>query len=330
MNSKFSVAGQTDVGLVRTGNEDNFIIVEDEALFVVCDGMGGHLAGEVASKEGCDIMSACFKNLADDLAASELLKLPAVFPKRGDLLVKAARLANRAIFLKAGMRQEQAGMGTTLASVALEDDLIHVAHVGDSRVYRLTDENLVRLTTDHSWVSELQQTGALSEKEAANFTNKNIITRALGVKETVEVDYRCDKVTPGEVYIICSDGLCGYAEDDEIYAVVRECNRDVKQIVGSLVQMANDHGGLDNVTIIAIRIEPSKSEIVEPVTIGVEDSDTLIEQDRMIKRLHDLSSFPGVNNVNHNSKTKENHLPLILIFVAFIVIVAIIYFMMVK
>ena len=287
MNLKITSAGKTDIGLVRTTNEDSIWIDDELNLFLVCDGMGGHLAGEVASKEACDIIQYCFGNLGEEISRDSVLKIPASFPVRGDLLVKSIRIANRSIYIKSRSRSDYSGMGTTIVSAVLQDDLINIAHVGDSRAYLFADDRLVPLTTDHSWVAELEQSGQYSPEEVATMANKNVITRALGIHETVEIDFRVRRVKPGDVYILCSDGLCGYASDDEIYTTVRQCGGDVGLIADRLVQMANERGGVDNVSIVTLRIDHAEGATdtpeVNPVTISHEGDEAILRENQLVE-----------------------------------------------
>jgi PPM family protein phosphatase len=334
LNVEFTVAGKTDRGLVRSGNEDSLRIVRGQNLFIVCDGMGGHQAGEVASNEACVVIEKCFTQMSEEISGESALKLPAQFPERGDLLIKSIRIANRSIYTMAVANSSYNGMGTTIVAAVLQDDILNMAHVGDSRIYRMTSDQLVRMTTDHSWVMELQQTGAFTDAEAAEFTNRNVITRALGVKDNVEIDYRADRVQPGEIYIFCSDGLCGYAEDEEIFSVAKDCGGDVNLIVDNLVRLANDHGGQDNVTAIALRIDgvDGKSDMAEitPVTISNEEEATILKENELVDKIRALGnevpspeSSPEVSTESGDEKPRRSHLLLILI--AFIIVVILIY-----
>jgi len=341
LNVSITVAGKTDKGLVRAGNEDCFKIVRQQNLFLVCDGMGGHQAGEVASNEACSIIEQCFTDMGDSISADETLKLPAEFPARGDLLIKAIRIANRSIYTMAISNDDYNGMGTTIVAAALQDDLLNIAHVGDSRIYRMKGEQMVRMTTDHSWVSELRQSGAFTEAEAAEFTNRNVITRALGVRENVEIDFRSDKVHAGEIYIFCSDGLCGYAEDDEISSAVRECGGDVNLIVDNLVRLANDHGGQDNVTAIALRIDSVEGQSnlpeIAPITISNEEDAIIRKENEVVDKLRTIkkTEIKGENDSQTEmdagtAKSKSTNLPLILIFIAAIIVVILVYLLVAK
>ncbi len=329
MNLKLSVAGKTDVGLVREQNEDYLVLDYDNNMFVICDGMGGHKAGEVASKEACDIIRYCFADLAETLNTDPDLAIPADLPLRGALLIKSIRLANRSVYRHSRSRSELTGMGTTVAAVAFEDDLVCVAHVGDSRVYRLRPERLQPLTTDHSWVAELQKAGKLTEIEAAQAVNRNVITRALGISEKVEVDFRADRLMPGDIFILCSDGLCGFADDDEIFSAAQNCAEDVNSIVNTLIQLANDHGGQDNVTVIAVRVDSVEGsadrEGVTPVTVSVEDDATF---QREIEILDTLKQPDEKDTLSPDGgKAEGKRLSLFLIFIAFIIIAAFIIYL---
>ncbi len=327
MALKISVGGRSDIGLVRSGNEDSLRIDPDSNLFLVCDGMGGHQAGEVASKEACEIISYCFTGLASEIMQDPDLHLDVPFSERGALLVKAIRLANRSIYLRSRSRSDLAGMGTTVVALAVDDNFVNIAHVGDSRAYRLLSTGLVPLTTDHSWVAELKQSGQFSETEAEKIIGRNVITRALGVNERVEIDFRSEPLSPGEIYLLCTDGLCGYVNDDDIFAAVKDCRGDVNGIVENLIQLANDRGGQDNVTVVAVRIddlnEKVSGEKVAPVTVSIENEGALLRENQVLESLISMNQktgeIPGVE-----PKRKSSYL--FIIFIIFILLaVAIIY-----
>jgi len=235
MPSSFRVAGKSDVGLVRPGNEDFLHIDEQNAVFAVCDGMGGHQAGEVASMMAASTLDTAFNRLSRELLADETLAIGRALPDNGNLLLRAIRVANRGIYTKAAVDPALNGMGTTVVALSLKDDMLSVAHVGDSRAYRLEDRSVTPLTSDHSWVAEIQQQQNITEAEASKMVGKNVITRALGVRDTVEVDYRLIRVKPGDKFILCSDGLCGFADDDEIFSVAHKAREENERMVESLI-----------------------------------------------------------------------------------------------
>ncbi len=327
MSLRISIAGKTDRGLVRSGNEDSFLIDTENNLVLVCDGMGGHQAGEVASRDACDIVNYSFTQIANALKEDAVLSLPAALPPLGDLLIKAIRLANRSIYFRSRSRSHLSGMGTTIVGAVIENGIINIAHVGDSRAYRLSPAGLVPLTTDHSWVAELKQSGQFSEAEAAMMVGKNVITRALGVNEKVEIDYRADRISPGEIFILCTDGLSAYADDADIFAAIKDCRDDINGIVENLVRLANDRGGQDNVTIAAIRVDEVASENIQPavppVTVGVESDEALLRENEIIGSIIQQEEKTEQFRIE-DGETADKKRPLVWIFAIFVVIAAII------
>jgi serine/threonine protein phosphatase PrpC len=263
---KLRVVGKTDRGLVRPGNEDYIHVDEANMVFAVCDGMGGHQAGEIASMTAAEMLKGVFSVLAKGILNDPRLALGRTLPCSADLLVKAVRLSNRSVGQQAAANADLTGMGTTIVAMSFEADIAAIAHVGDSRAYRLTDQALEPLTRDHSWVAEMQRTHQLSESEANSLVGRNVITRALGVRETVEVDLCVTKVTNGDIFVLCSDGLCGYADDEEIFRVARQSKQDIEKLAYDLVQMANDRGGADNVSIIAIQVLLASPSVLPELT----------------------------------------------------------------
>ncbi|MDX9856287.1 MAG: Stp1/IreP family PP2C-type Ser/Thr phosphatase [candidate division Zixibacteria bacterium] len=321
------VAGKSDRGLVRQGNEDSLSIDKRNNVYAVCDGMGGHQAGEVASRLAVETIEAAFNAFAREMLSDPGLALGRTLPAQAELLVKAIRLANRAIHNAARADTGKAGMGTTVVATAFEADIMSVAHVGDSRAYKLLPDRLQPLTEDHSWVAEIQHTQNLSKEEADNLVGKNIITRALGVKELVEVDLSIVKVRPGDTFILCSDGLCGYADDDEIFQVAHAANDDINRITGDLIQMANDRGGMDNVTVITIRVahaEDSPLPDLEKITLPGESANLLSHEDEWLQKLAEAKkkASDDTETVALAADNKANPLLLIGIFAAFIIIAA--------
>lgn len=264
-------AGKTDIGLVRKLNEDSIRLVPSASLFIVCDGMGGHNAGEVASATACDIVQGLYSNHYSDLLNEDRLKLPRIFPPSTDVLTKSVRIANHWINKKASDDTALSGMGTTLVAVAIEEDIITILHVGDSRIYKFVNKKLTPLTIDHSWAAELEQNENISAEEAKNLVNRNVITRALGVKASVDIDVAVKKIAENEIYILCSDGLCGFVDDGDIRDVTVACDEDIEKICDDLIQLANDRGGSDNVSVVAIKItgKVESSDLPELDTVTV-------------------------------------------------------------
>ena len=332
MGLKFAVAARTDIGLVRQVNEDCYKIDNENNLFIVCDGMGGHQAGEVASKEACTVINYCFSDIAEEVSADDALRVSSEFPPGGELLVRSIRIANRSIYIRSRSRSDLTGMGTTVVAAVLEDDLINIAHVGDSRAYRIEDDRLVQLTTDHSWVSELQKSGQYTEEEASQAINRNIITRALGVRERVETDYRADRLKAGDKYLLCTDGLCGYASDGEILAVVKPCGHDIDKMVDNLIRLANDRGGQDNVTVMILRIDAvgggSSSSPVKPVTISTESDDTMLRENQILHSIIKLQEDTQKIVLEARLKKRSSTVPVMIFAVAVIILIVLAYFVL--
>lgn len=330
MPLQIKVTGRTDVGLVRSANEDCLHLDETNHVFAVCDGMGGHQAGEVASMMATDILDIIFNHFQTEIHDEERLAIDHSLPRRGEVLVKAIRLANRAIFNTAVEKPTLLGMGTTIVSLAVEGDMMSVAHVGDSRAYRLEERTLEPLTVDHSWVAEIQQNQNLSPEEAASVVGKNVITRALGVRDTVEVDCRLVRVKAGDKFMICSDGLCGFADDDEIFSVMHRVRDDNERIAADLVQMANDRGGADNVSVVVVEIvDVAESDLdeVERFTVPGETSEVLATEDEWLEKINDFIARRNETPGQVAEQKPVSKKAIAIIFAAFVIVAALfIYF----
>jgi serine/threonine protein phosphatase PrpC len=238
-------AGLSDVGRQRVHNEDRFILLPQYSVYVVADGMGGHQSGEVASRMAASIIASYFRN-ADGGAAAAV----------DERLRAAVVQANARIYSRADDSRAHRGMGTTVVAAAFSssDRRLHIAHAGDSRCYRLRDGKMEQLTRDHSLVSDaLLERPDLSESDLA-YLPKNVITRALGIGPTVDVDVRAEPVEVGDVYLLCSDGLHSLVTDEEIAAVLTG-HPILTEACARLVELANEAGGKDNITAVLLRIE---------------------------------------------------------------------------
>lgn len=245
------MAGRTDAGRMRANNEDAFAIAPAFGLAVLSDGMGGHLAGEVASGMAVDLIR---HHVFDCLLRAPKGKQ---HPETGryqetECLAQALDIANHAIFELSHGRPEYEGMGATVVVAVFFDDKLGVAHVGDSRVYRLRHGQLQQLTVDHSVVQEMLDRGLISAEDARLSYNKNIITRALGTQREVAPDVREEPVEAGDVYLLCSDGLTDVLSDADIAAIIA-AHDDLQTAVDRLVDAANERGGPDNITVVLVR-----------------------------------------------------------------------------
>jgi len=252
--ARFEFAGETNVGMKRTHNEDNFAIFPEENLAIVADGMGGHASGEVASKMAVDALREFFDATSKDPEATWPYKMDKHRGYDENRLITGIKLANLRIHEAAQREPKFRGMGTTCVSVISTKEGIYIAHVGDSRVYRLRDGQLEQMTDDHSLLNDYLKMRKLSEEEIANFPHKNVIVRALGMKDTVKVDTRLEAPRVGDIYMLCSDGLSGPVNNDEIHRILSECGTDIKSACSKLIARANENGGPDNITAVATRV----------------------------------------------------------------------------
>src|SRR3954470_19159947 len=198
----------------RNHNEDNFSILEESGLYIVADGMGGHASGEVASKMAINTLREFFSATSDDPERTWPYKMDRSKGYEENRLITAIKLANLRIFESAQRDPRQRGMGTTVVALFAVEDTVYVAHVGDSRVYRFRDGKLEQLTEDHSLLNDYIKMKRLTPEEIANFPHKNVIVRALGMKDTVKVDTRFEVPRADDVILLCSDGLSGPVNDE--------------------------------------------------------------------------------------------------------------------
>jgi serine/threonine protein phosphatase PrpC len=249
---KIRYAAKTDVGLKRTHNEDYFSLLEDEQLFMVADGMGGHASGEVASKMAADAIAEFYLRTKDE-DATWPYKMDRQLSYIENRLVCGIKLANYRIFESAAQDIRFKGMGTTIVSLLLNGEKVYIAHVGDSRCYRVRQGKIEQLTRDHSLLEDYMDAKPdMTEEEKRNFPHKNVITRALGMRDTVQVDIRREAIQDGDVYVLCSDGLSGMVRDPNILELVLTAS-DLEQAVGGLVDAANRSGGVDNITALLLQ-----------------------------------------------------------------------------
>jgi serine/threonine protein phosphatase PrpC len=246
------VAGKTDVGCVRANNEDNFGFDSRYGIFVVCDGMGGQAAGEVASKMGVDVLLDYFRNeisIADVHSANG-----AQFSSLGaKSLANAIQLANRTIFQAGQAQQARQGMGSTIVAALVRGNSLAIGHVGDSRIYLVRQGEIQQLTQDHSLVMEQVRLGYITLEQAQKSEMQNIILRALGTEEAVQADIEDLVAVPGDLLLMTSDGLTRHVQDGEILQAVQKTG-DLEHACNDLVQMAKDRGGDDNITCLLVRI----------------------------------------------------------------------------
>ncbi|HVZ71723.1 MAG TPA: Stp1/IreP family PP2C-type Ser/Thr phosphatase [Polyangia bacterium] len=247
-------AGDSNVGMKRAHNEDSFYLPESERLAIVADGMGGHASGEVASRLAVETIAGFFKATQEEQQLTWPFKMDKGHRYDVNRMITAIKLANLKIHEQAQKDPRCHGMGTTVVSALFLDGALVVGHVGDSRLYRRREGTFEQITEDHSLLNDYIKMKHLTPEEIAAFPHKNVIVRALGMKDTVQVDVHIDTPRLGDVYIICSDGLSGMVKDEEI-AEIATAERDLDAVCEKLISTANQNGGLDNVTVVAVRLE---------------------------------------------------------------------------
>lgn len=252
LSAALEMAACSDAGQVRPLNEDSVLANAPLGLALLADGMGGYNAGEVASSMATAVLGSELEHMFGTRAPNALVEGGQTWAR--EALLDVITRTNAAIYQAAQSQPEYTGMGTTLVAVQFYDDRLTVAHLGDSRLYRLRKEELKQLTRDHSLLQEQIDQGMLTAEQARFSQNKNLVTRALGVDPTVAVELNDYDALPGDVYLLCSDGLNDMVEDEEIALTLSALSVNLPLCATQLVQMANDNGGRDNVSVILVKI----------------------------------------------------------------------------
>jgi protein phosphatase len=245
---QYTCAGRTDVGIIRSGNEDNFLMKPEQGVFVVADGMGGHAAGEVASEMAVETIVSQLVGVVgrNDADAAHMMRL-------------AIHQANADIFQRTSDEPDKRGMGTTATALVVNGSRYLLGQVGDSRAYLLRDETLSQLTKDHSYVQEQVDAGYLTAEQARTHPYSNVITRCVGANIDVVPDIYVGTLRTGDLYLLASDGLTGMLEDHELLNIMKAHSAPAG-LVDTLIEEANRRGGLDNITAIAVRIDSVGTE----------------------------------------------------------------------
>lgn len=242
---EIKVYGNTNIGRVRKNNEDAYGIYPDLSLFIVADGLGGHAGGEVASR-------LAVETIKDGLVSTESYR-PSVEIK--DRIIEAIRGANDRIIQQANIMYDLKGMGTTVVVVKLEEDNAMIAHVGDSRMYLIRKNKITQITKDHTVVEEYIRLGLLTLQEALYHPNRHMLSRALGVSYDIDVDVADIQIAEGDIIILCTDGLTNMLSEKEILSAITELMPSPEKITDRLITLANNHGGIDNITVITICVD---------------------------------------------------------------------------
>jgi len=252
---RISADAQSDVGRKRKGNEDALCLNDEQRLYVVADGMGGHAAGEVASRVAVDAIAEFVELTGGNQEITWPFGLDETISYEGNRLKTAVRHANTRVIEATRESAEYEGMATTVAAVLVDGDIANLAHVGDSRIYLWNGESIEQLTRDHSWVNEQIENGAISPEQARSHPLRNVVTRALGGRADLVVDIQSRRMAPGHMLLLCSDGLTTMVPDDGIARILRESEGDVARATSALVSEANERGGEDNITVVLLKFE---------------------------------------------------------------------------
>ena len=271
------LAGKTDVGLLREHNEDSLLILPEYRVVAVADGMGGHRSGDVASQMAVSTLQDFFSVTVGRDATWPFPADPNLTEEE-NYIVTGLRLANRRIFDRSLKTMADFGMGTTVVAAMFNTsgDKVTIGHVGDSRCYRVRGPEILQLTRDHSLVSDATHMAPWMTEEEIRQIPSNVITRALGIREDVLVDLLTDETKPGDVYVLCSDGLSGLVSDDQIHEIVTTLP-SLDEACGALIERANFFGGTDNITVVLARIEEEAvserqpDTAPSPILVGVTD-----------------------------------------------------------
>ncbi|MCW8956875.1 MAG: Stp1/IreP family PP2C-type Ser/Thr phosphatase [Gammaproteobacteria bacterium] len=256
LKDKITITGLTDQGKVRDHNEDSIGSNPGLGLAVLADGMGGHKGGEVASALAVDTILKSLKNSLNDLEPGGVDDSTG-YSLESMAIEHAIKDANQVIYTAASKNSNYEGMGTTVVVLLFYDNRLTIAHVGDSRLYRMRGNNLEQLTRDHTLIQELVDRGFYSEDDAQQSMNKNLVTRAVGVNPEVEVDLMEDMGLPQDIYLLCSDGLTDMIDDRLIEDIILNYKTNLERIAKELIKQANEHGGKDNIS--ALLAMPTKA-----------------------------------------------------------------------
>jgi len=254
LQTKITIIGLTDKGIVRRKNEDSIGFDSALGLVVLADGMGGHRGGEIASSMTVDTIISELQQRLPQIDAGEIDETSG-FSKESICIQDAVVTANQLVYRTAEANAEHKGMGTTIVVLQFYNNSFSLAHIGDSRCYRLRANKFEQITRDHSLLQELIDRGFYTPEEARNSMNKNLVTRALGIDPIVMPDIQEDIVLKNDIYLLCSDGLTDLVEDEDIYLTIMQFSANLEEAAKQLITKANKKGGKDNISVMLCRID---------------------------------------------------------------------------
>ncbi|MFQ6113112.1 MAG: Stp1/IreP family PP2C-type Ser/Thr phosphatase [bacterium] len=280
----------SDVGKIRKFNEDSYYISQDENLIIVCDGMGGQVAGGLASRIAVETIKDVFYGLREEQLTKIISDITMKLGESTRRLVAGVRLANRRLFKIASKFPQLRGMGTTVAALSFDKSGATMVHVGDSRIFRISDGEVLQLTEDHSWLNELIEDNEINEEQIETFAQKNVITRALGTSPSIKIDIHCEKYKKDDIYILCTDGLHNSVSKEEINRLFQENDETIDELTRTLIETAKVRDGSDNITVAVVKIEENSKNIQQigiSTTIPEEDEKVLPKEDKLIQDHYD-------------------------------------------
>jgi serine/threonine protein phosphatase PrpC len=254
LQNKITIMGLTDTGIVRAKNEDCIGFDSALGLVVLADGMGGHRGGEIASTMTVDVIISNLQQKLPKISAGEIDEASG-FSRESICLQNAVVEANQSVFQASESNPDHKGMGTTIVVLQFYNNTFSLAHIGDSRCYRLRSGKFEQITKDHSLLQELIDRGFYTPEEARKSMNKNLVTRALGIDPVVMPDIQEDIVLKNDIYLLCSDGLTDLVEDEDIYLTINQFSANLEEAAKQLITKANQNGGKDNISVMLCRIE---------------------------------------------------------------------------
>lgn len=306
---QFIAAAHSDVGNLRKINQDSFCVLQNENLIIVCDGMGGSKAGGLASKIAVETIKDIFINFEQEQLNKVFPDLDETVSLSARRLIAAIRLANRRIVKLAIKFPKLKGMGTTVAALTFDESLAIMAHVGDSRILRVSEGEILQLTEDHSWLNELLADNEINEDEIETFAQRNVITRALGTSSTVEIDIHCEKYKKGDIYILCTDGLHNSVSVEEINNLIQKNNETLEKLTRTLTEIAKTRDGTDNITVAIANIQQNSSDdqvMGISTTIAEEDEKNHMKEDKLIQERYDEPEMKLKKKWHMSAKTHRN------------------------
>ncbi len=267
LKGRLEVVGLTDTGRVRNHNEDSIGDDVEIGVITLADGMGGYKGGEVASAIAINTIMEELQQQVPSMRPGEE-DAETGYANESIVIREAIKKANETIYQTAQSQPQYQGMGTTVVMGIFYDNRMSIAHVGDSRMYRFRNDSLEQITSDHSLLQELVDRGFYTEEEARASLNKNLVTRALGIEPSVAVDIQEDMTLPGDIYLLCSDGLSDMVSDEDIYLTIKSFGANLEETAKQLINQANENGGKDNVSVVLakpVRDFPAKKHWYDKV-----------------------------------------------------------------